>query len=550
MATDSPDSRGDEREPFDRDEHWRELMERRAERDARLEKQIEEGSFAEATESVDRGGEPLGILEKMRAGMASISNPVVEREQEEVAERRAAARKAQLTLAGMVALAVVVLIGIMTLRPEPYTVTATFENASQLVPQGEVTVGGANVGSIGSVELGDNGEALVELSITDEGFEPLPRGTVAVVRSISLSGIANRQVSLQLPPEGTSTEEIPDGGTMDASETVSEVDLDEIFNTLDTETVADLKKVIRGFEISYEGVGTQANEGFRYLNPFLYSSRRLFAELSRDERALEQLLVDGDRLSGALAERRDEIPELVSNLNQMMGAIGREKTALASSIRQLPQFMRLFNTTGVNLRFALDDLDPLVDASKPVAEKLQPFFADFRTAARNLVPTVRDLDKIILDPGTDNDLVDLTRIQPGLAEIAVGPVTRNGEEREGAFPEAAEALTDGLDELAFFRAYTPELVGWFNDFGRSGIDDANGGIGRISVNFNTFSVSPLGLAQPFLPALDPLQILDGLDTQNTRRCPGANERPQPDGSNPFTDGGTINCDPTMVPPGP
>src|SRR5687767_14976262 len=117
-------------------------MERRAERDARLEEQIEEESFADATQSVDRGGEPLGILEKMRAGMASMSNPVVEREQEEVAERRAAARKAQLTLAGLVALAVVVLIGITMLRPEPYTVTASFENASQLVPDGEVTIGG------------------------------------------------------------------------------------------------------------------------------------------------------------------------------------------------------------------------------------------------------------------------------------------------------------------------------------------------------------------------------------------------------------------------
>ena len=34
--------------------------------------------------------------------------------------------------------------------------------------------------------------------------------------------------------------------------------------------------------------------------------------------------------------------------------------------------MRNFNTTSVNLRGALDDLDPLVEASKPVAQKLPP----------------------------------------------------------------------------------------------------------------------------------------------------------------------------------
>ena len=52
--------------------------------------------------------------------------------------------------------------------------------------------------------------------------------------------------------------------------------------------------------------------------------------------------------------------------------------------------------------------------------------------------------------------------------------------RQGAFPEAATALHDGLDELAFFRAYSPELTGWFDDFGHSGVYDANGGIARIA----------------------------------------------------------------------
>ncbi len=59
---------------------------------------------------------------------------------------------------------------------------------------------------------------------------------------------------------------------MSQAETVSEVDLDELFNTLDDRTVRNLKKVIKGFEISYDGVGEQANKGFRYLNPFLSTS--------------------------------------------------------------------------------------------------------------------------------------------------------------------------------------------------------------------------------------------------------------------------------------
>ena len=150
--------------------------------------------------------------------------------------------------------------------------------------------------------------------------------------------------------------------------------------------------------------------------------------------------------------------------------------------------MRNFNTTAVNLRATLDDVDPLVDASKPVAVRLSPFFRNFRAAAADLVPTVRDLDKIIKDPGRDDDLVDLTRLQPRLKRIAIGPVQVNGQRRPGAFPEGATALADSLNELAFFRAYSPELTGWFDDFGHSGLTDANGGIGRIGTTFNTFSI--------------------------------------------------------------
>jgi hypothetical protein len=100
-------------------------------------------------------------------------------------------------------------------------------------------------------------------------------------------------------------------------------------------------------------------------------------------------------------------------------------------------------------------------------------------------------------------------------------------------------------------------VGWFNDFGGSGgqpagtgIADANGGIGRINVTFNPFSLSVSGLPQLLQAPLTPAQQLGALDFPNPNRCPGANDRPAADGSNPFTDGGTLNCNPNLVPPGP
>ena len=354
---------------------------------------------------------------------------------------------------------------------------------------------------------------------------------------------------------------IDDGGEIDQTDTTSEVDLDELFSALNDETVDNLKKVIKGFARSYDGVGPQTNRGFYYLNPFLSTSRRVFGELNADQTALENLIVDTDSLTEALASRSPDIEQLVGNLNLMMGAIGRRETELASAIGQLPDFMRQFNTTAVNLRAALDDVDPLITASRPVARKLRPFARNLRGFARDSVPTIKGLDGIVRRKGKANDLIELTELQVPLAEIGVGPVNRNGSSRQGALPESTTALNDGLPILSFFRPYTPELTGWFDDFGHSGVVDANGGIGRIGTTFNAFSLSaPSPGCLPGLPCVDllgvltPAEVIGALDVNNLRRCPGSNERDPGDGSTPFTDGGAISgaggCDPSQVPTGP
>ncbi|MGI9020180.1 MAG: MlaD family protein [Solirubrobacterales bacterium] len=464
--------------------------------------------------------------------------------------------------------AVVALVMILGGGDDPYEVTAEFENASQLVPGNEVIVGGIAAGSVKEIELGDDGQALVNFTVNEE-YAPLRRGTVAEVRSYSLSGIANRQIQLTLPPDSTAGEEIPEGGSLSQSETVSEVDLDQVFNTLDKETVADFKRVIKGFEISYDGVAEQANEGFKYANPFLSTSRGLFAELTFDERALERLIVDTANLSGALAERAPDISALVGNLNTMMGAIGSQKLALAEAISKLPDFMRNANTTFVNLRAALDDVDPLVDASYPAVEELGPFIDVLRPTIADAVPTVRDLDAIVRRSGPSNDLVELTRDQVSLERRAIGsgapncgggdlsePTNGAGDDdyTQGAFGESVCALTNGNGTLAMFRPYTPELVGWFDDFSHPGTIDALGGIGRISTSFNQFGLSANGLPDLGAPA-DPNDLIapgGPIQTDLDFKCPGAEERPLPPGvgdvpgGNVFTDGGNLDCDPGDV----
>jgi phospholipid/cholesterol/gamma-HCH transport system substrate-binding protein len=494
-----------------------------------------------------------------------MGSPEAERadEREQEGSRFLAAALAAIALIGAVGMVWLLVKG------DPYTVTANFENASQLVEGNQVAVGGTPAGSVESVELAPDNTALVTFTVDDE-FAPLPEGTKAQVNSFSLSSIANNQVDLTLPGvKGGET--IPDEGQIAQSNTIANVDLDELFNTLDDRTVRNLKKVIKGFEISYDGVGRQANKGFRYLNPFLSTSRRFFGELNRDERALERLIVDGSELAGAVAQRAPDLERLVGNLNLMQGALARQKQSLAAAVAKFPNFMREANTTFVNLRAALDDVDPLVDASKPVAVRLRPFFREFRGAARGLVPTVRDLDHLVKRPGHANDLVDLNRLQVPVTRAALGSgspqcaenprdpedlqVAADNDFTQGAFGEQICALRDGLPSISFLRAYTPELGGWLDDFGHSGTVDANGGIGRIQTVFNTFTPpteSPIPGALPnvFAPPQSHPAAFSALTQDMRSKCPGANERNPGDQSTPFTENGELDCDPTEVPPGP
>ncbi len=471
--------------------------------------------------------------------------------------------------------AVVAIVILLSSGGDSYEVTAEFENAGQLVSGNEVIVGGTAVGSVKKIELGSEGQALVTFSV-GEDYAPLARGTVATVRSPSLSQIAGRQIQLTIPPDAEqSSDLIEDGGTLGQSETVSAVDLDQLFNTLSPKTIKDFKHVIEGFATSYDGVAEQANEGLKYANPFLSTSRRVFGELNSDQRAFEDLIVDTSQLSGALAARGPQLTQAISNLNAMMNAIGDRKEQLADAISLLPNFLRESNTTFVNIRAALDDLDPLVDASKPVATRLQPFFASLRAASADAVPTVRDLSQILRRPGEANDLIELTKIQSPLADAAVGTGSpdcgteatnldqlanvQDDDFTQGALGETVCALRNSAPQLSMFRAYTPELVGWFDGFSHPAYIDALGGIGRIETTFNAFSLSAPGGVANLLDPLTPDEQLAALDLGNLRRCPGGNERPVDDlgdDSVPFTDGGALtdgeapDCNPDDVLPGP
>ena len=400
-----------------------------------------------------------------------------------------------------------------------YSVTATFQNAGQLVKGNYVEVGGRPVGKIQSISLDDNGQASVKMSV-GSGFDPLHQGTTAVIRATSLSGIANRYVELHPGPNDAA--KIDSGGRISADETQAPVDLDQLFNTLDPNTRKGLADIIKGFADNYAGKSQQAAQSLHYLNPALSTSSQVTSELVRDRAAFRAFVEQTAQTVSTIEARRDDLAALVGNANTTAKAIGDENVALGRALGLLPGTLRRANTTFVNLRATLDDLDTLVNASKPATKDLARFFSELRPLVEDARPTIHDLRVLIRKSGPNNDLIDLTSKAPKLASIA-----------KSTFPDDIESLQKSLPVISYIRPYSPDLTGWITHFAESANPyDANGHYARIQPIFNSFQYTDTP-AGPVLTALPPETTgRNGLALRNAPRCPGSATQPPPDGSAP------------------
>jgi phospholipid/cholesterol/gamma-HCH transport system substrate-binding protein len=434
--------------------------------------------------------------------------------------------------------AVIAVVAVVLMRDGDSTMyRLRFRDAGQLVKDDDVQVGGRRVGSVRGIELTGDNEAEIEIAV-DRDFAPLHEGTTATIRATSLSGIANRYIALT--PGANSRPRLGAGSLLGTDKTTSIVDLDELFNTIDPSTRKALQQFVAGNARWYAGRGKQANEAAKYLDPALSSSRALVNEVVRDQDTFDAFLKNSSRTVGALAARRDQLASLVSNANTTADAIGDENASLARALGLLPDTLRKANTTFVNLRATLDDLDVLVAASKPATKRLAPFLAELRPLVRDARPTIADLRTLIRRPGDGNDLIDLLNRTPRL-ELTARPALR----------DSTQALKDSTPVLKFIRPYTADFVGWLRDFGEGASNyDANGHYARIQPIFNAYSFADNPAGGTLTP-IAPSQRLAGLQTGVVRRCPGAASQPAADGSAPWRDvDGTLDCDPSLVLPGP
>jgi phospholipid/cholesterol/gamma-HCH transport system substrate-binding protein len=414
-----------------------------------------------------------------------------------------------------------------------------FQNASQLVPDNQVLIGGQPVGSVESIELTDDNLAEVKISVEQE----LHEGSSATVRATSLSGVANHYVSISPGPNDKPP--LDDGATLGLSETTTPADLDQLFNSFPEPVRRGFADFIQGQAAFYSGRGPDGNEATKYFAPSLNRTNAFVGELNADQRLLEQFVVNSGKLSTVVASRGANLSNAISNASSAFGAIARQNVAFGRTLELLAPVFRQSNTTFVNLRAALDDLDPLVETAKPATKNLAPFLAELRPVIQKAVPLFKNLRLTVARPGNANDAAELLAALPDVQQRAAK-----------TFPHSEDSIADFQPNLNFARAYTPDIFNGFAKLGQvTGYYDANGHYARISfANLNIFNYSG-GELEP-IPPSQQFETLGSGETVKSR-CPGAATQSAADGSNPYVEppfsgsGVTSSqCNPSDLPPGP
>ena len=266
-----------------------------------------------------------------------------------------------------------------------YRINAEMCDAARLGPNNEVRIGGNRVGVVESLETvdappgsgcqtvnGDSSSTIAKLNLKlDESAKPIPENSTIRVRYRSSFGLKYLEIS-----RGDSDSGLPEGATLPVAQSQEQVEFDDIYNTFDTATRENSRRVLQGFGDAFAARGVSLNEAIGALNPLFENLRPVSAALADPTTQLERFfpeLADAARIVAPVAV---ENAEQFTNGAIAFGAISSDPDALRDTISGGP---------------------PVLEAGLRSFPVQRPFLADFAEFSRLLRPGVRELRRALPD---------------------------------------------------------------------------------------------------------------------------------------------------------
>ena len=304
-----------------------------------------------------------------------------------------------------------------------YSVSAEICDAARLAPNNEVRIGGNRVGVVESIDTvpappssgcqtaeGSSSSTVAKLNLKlDKSAEPLPADSTIRVRYRSSFGLKYLEIS-----RGTSQTGLPAAATLPISQSQQQVEFDDVYNTFDTATRENSRRVLQGFGDAFTARGASLNEAISALNPLFTNLRpvskaladpttqlvRFFPELADAARIVAPVAVDNAQqfTNGAIA-----FGAISSDPQALRDTISNGPPALEAGIRSLPvqrpfladfaEVSRLLRPGVRDLRITLPVLNQAVSLGKKVLPRTVPMNHD-------LQGVMEELNNLVADPST------------------------------------------------------------------------------------------------------------------------------------------------------
>jgi phospholipid/cholesterol/gamma-HCH transport system substrate-binding protein len=323
----------------------------------------------------------------------------------------------------------------------PKHIFVDLENAQAVEPgQGQtVRVAGVEVGRIGGVEL-QNGVAVVNVELNHDYENLIRQDATALLRPKTVL----KDMFLEVSP-GTG-KVLEAGGHIPVANTLPDVDPDEIYAALDSDTRPYLKLLVSGAGKGLAGRGQDLREVFRRFEPVHRDLARVARATARRRVALKRLIHRYGVLLAEVGRRPDELRRVVSASHAVFDSVAPESQSISTSVARLPgsltateralsevrTFAPALRSTLESLRepirklpaanaaltpFFKDTTPVIRDQIRPFVRTARPFTDDLRLAARDLSKATPDLDTSLKET---NRFFNIGAFNPGGAESLDG----------------------------------------------------------------------------------------------------------------------------------
>ena len=270
---------------------------------------------------------------------------------------------------------------------KPFSLNAAFSTAQAVTPgQGQtIRVSGVRVGDISQVSLKD-GEAIVKMDL-DPQFKDLVHTDA---RALLRPKTGLKDMFIELSPGTRKAPLAKEGWTLPISNTLPDVNPDEIFSALDGDTRDYLALLVNGAGGGLAKRGSSLKDVFRRFEPTHRDLALVTGEVAKRRSNLRRLITSLKDLNGELASKGDDLAQLVDSSSAVFRAFASEQANVSQTVRDLPATLRQTTQTLGKVQTLANVLGPTVEKLRPAARALDPANKAVRPFAIETAPILRD----------------------------------------------------------------------------------------------------------------------------------------------------------------